>query len=194
MQTKQFTAQLSILTLALASTTLQAFELSATTSFLRVDWSAAGISRLNIGIVSSTFNDMFSKLEGSSTVTVLRLLEAPKPVLESTIAKYVDDEYPSLGEEERQQIRSTLLRLKRTDNALIAKIGDPNVGDDTKILYSKEREKLLSQTFEYERQARHEYLQLAKPKAAARYRTALMQLSSKFDDALHCLVMETVCR
>lgn len=174
----------AILTLA-APLQLAAFE--TTSSYTIFGGLDRGISsNLNVGLISSSFSDMFSRIEISSTQVEVRLLEGRQRVDATEVRRYVDERYAALPEAERATLSDKLVQARQADEDLKVRMADPRLSDDIKLMFAQERERLRSAVFLYEQRVQAAYLPYAKPKATGELEDWLRYFSVYLNDAAAC--------
>lgn len=171
--------------LLLAMTGAEAFE--ASSSYTISGALDRGISsNLNVGLISSSFSDMFTRLEISSTITEVRLLEGRQSVDTEEVRRYVDERYAALPDAQRNALKETLVSARKADEDLKARMADPRLADEIKLVFAQERERLRTHAFQYEQQLQAAYLPRAKPGAAGELEGWLQYWTMYVQDAAIC--------
>lgn len=164
---------------------LAAFE--ATSSYSIFRGLEGGISsNLNVGLISSSFSDMFSRINISSVQVDVRLLEGRQRVDLNEVRRYVDERYAALPEAERTTLGDTLVHARQADEDLKVRMADPRLSDEIKLMFAQERERLRSVVFLYEQEVQAAYLPYAKPKAAGELGRWLQHFKLYLNNALSC--------
>lgn len=173
---------------AMSSRSALAFESSTSYSLLQLPSPAEGLPlQIRIGLISTTFSDCFAAVNFFD----VRFLEAKKPVNKAEIEKYVENLYDALPEAEKDALKATLFVAKSADEELKAKMASPRLTDDEKLLYAKERERLLWNVWMYEAELLDEYAQTFKSTKYADAENELYFTDVEARLALSCLVDES---
>lgn len=166
-----------------------AFDFSSSYSFLRCFGLESGISsQMQIGLISTSFSDTFSRVISFGTATDIRFLEAKKSVNKAEIEKYVEKYYGALPAEERDRFVAILVEAKTTDEDIKAKMASPKLTDDEKLIFAQERERLLNSTWKYEGELSDKYSELFKPNKYHQTNIKLRNIENLLEDVSMCYI------
>lgn len=155
-----------------------AFDSSTSFSGLKIGDFGNGVSsRIDAGLISTSFNDLFSNIMSSATATEFRLLEAEKPVDKAEIEKYIEERYGALPKHEREKLKETLIQAKEADENLKSKMASPSLSDKIKLNYAQERERLRKNVWKYEMELIDNYAKLFKPQKYTQVQIDLISLN-----------------
>jgi hypothetical protein len=132
-------------------------------------------------ITSSTFGDMYSKLESASTATKFRSCDCGKSPDLDKINYYVEKQYKDAPKEFKKKLIKKMAETKRIEEQFRLKTFNPNLSDKEIIRYAKERERMLLKAWEMEIKLIDILFKEIKPDTYWKTRSKLIKISSKED-------------